>query len=711
MNKKFIAFVVLSFSFLTASATSLPNPPTPTLSVTSYNQEVTEGLASSPIRLTWGYTGNTPANYKLVITRSGFDADNSSIYTSVTYSVGVSPNGATLTPSNFVTRDDATGVNKPSILSGTMTFQLYACLSATNCSAPVTKTYTVSSGNTYTSPTRPTINFYTVEDGITVPYGQSTPNLRVTVRSGQKATLRWNVTGSADTVCKIRQRSHGVSYTDYKTNLGLVGSMDTPNLTASTTYVLQCANSIGSTNSSSREVLVSSVAVPPTIESFLINGVMNPSLVAGQKATLTWNVIGTSDTMCRIRQTTQATSYSEYYRTNLSLVGSVDTPNLTQSSIYQLECTNSAGTRISDPRYVSLVWAETVGSTPSTPTLNITNTSGQEVTQGADTSAVTFNWAYTGSTVPSNYKVVITRVGLDNAGRSLNTTTTQPPVSSSVTNFSMTPAYFILKDDTTGQQGGISSGTITFQVSACLSDTNCSAPVMKTYTVNSATDASTVPTLSIINASSQEVTQGVNTSRIAIRWGYTGSAPSSYKLVISRSGVDAHNRSINSVTTYSSIRNTLTSFTMTPFTYAMVDDATGIQKPGLLSGTITFKLYACVSSVGCGSPITKTYVVSQPVSTLDNPFTEPRVLGAYTSNVSCVDVPRNMHRGAESSSVTTLQEFLIQKGFLTGPSTGFYGDKTVEAVKDYQASRDLPVTGMVYDVTRQTIKAETCTSI
>jgi peptidoglycan hydrolase-like protein with peptidoglycan-binding domain len=84
------------------------------------------------------------------------------------------------------------------------------------------------------------------------------------------------------------------------------------------------------------------------------------------------------------------------------------------------------------------------------------------------------------------------------------------------------------------------------------------------------------------------------------------------------------------------------------------------------------------------------------------------VLGAFASNVSCTDIPRNLIRGSESSYVTTLQDFLSSKGFLKESSTGFYGDKTVEAVKDYQASKGLPVTGMVYDFTRQAIVTDTC---
>lgn len=74
----------------------------------------------------------------------------------------------------------------------------------------------------------------------------------------------------------------------------------------------------------------------------------------------------------------------------------------------------------------------------------------------------------------------------------------------------------------------------------------------------------------------------------------------------------------------------------------------------------------------------------------------------------CADIAYNVHRGAESPSVSLLQSFLLEKGFMEGEVTGFYGDKTVEAVKDYQASVGLPTTGMVYDFTREAIRAESC---
>lgn len=73
----------------------------------------------------------------------------------------------------------------------------------------------------------------------------------------------------------------------------------------------------------------------------------------------------------------------------------------------------------------------------------------------------------------------------------------------------------------------------------------------------------------------------------------------------------------------------------------------------------------------------------------------------------CVNLPYNMHRGNETPNVKKLQEFLVAQGLLE-EVTGFYGDKTVSAVKEYQMNKGLPVTGMVYDFTRMAISSETC---
>ncbi|HCC06488.1 TPA: hypothetical protein DEP94_04020 [Candidatus Nomurabacteria bacterium] len=99
---------------------------------------------------------------------------------------------------------------------------------------------------------------------------------------------------------------------------------------------------------------------------------------------------------------------------------------------------------------------------------------------------------------------------------------------------------------------------------------------------------------------------------------------------------------------------------------------------------------------------------TNPVSFLNPSSQKPVVLGDYISNVSCTNLPYNMHRGYEDNNVKNLQSFLVSRGLLTDTPTSFYGDKTVEAVKAYQSSKGLPVTGMVFDFTRSAIKAESC---
>lgn len=92
-------------------------------------------------------------------------------------------------------------------------------------------------------------------------------------------------------------------------------------------------------------------------------------------------------------------------------------------------------------------------------------------------------------------------------------------------------------------------------------------------------------------------------------------------------------------------------------------------------------------------------------STLNMSTVSGQVLGASTM---CVDLPFDFHRGNQSPSTKKLQDFLIKKGYMEGEVTGFYGDSTVAAVKDYQKGKGLPQTGMMYEFTRSTLKKETC---
>lgn len=116
------------------------------------------------------------------------------------------------------------------------------------------------------------------------------------------------------------------------------------------------------------------------------------------------------------------------------------------------------------------------------------------------------------------------------------------------------------------------------------------------------------------------------------------------------------------------------------------------------SGYVGANTRAKIKAIDCNNTISVAPVTGQA----------SKVLGAYASNASCVDLPENLHRGAESSSVVKLQNFLTKKGLLVDEVSGFYGDKTIDAVKDYQLSKGMPVTGMVYDFTRMAIKADSC---
>lgn len=81
------------------------------------------------------------------------------------------------------------------------------------------------------------------------------------------------------------------------------------------------------------------------------------------------------------------------------------------------------------------------------------------------------------------------------------------------------------------------------------------------------------------------------------------------------------------------------------------------------------------------------------------------VLGASTM---CVNLTRNFHRGDESEDTRLLQTFLNANEFMDSEISGFYGDKTVEAVKRYQRNRGLPESGMMYDFTRDAVRKDSC---
>lgn len=75
--------------------------------------------------------------------------------------------------------------------------------------------------------------------------------------------------------------------------------------------------------------------------------------------------------------------------------------------------------------------------------------------------------------------------------------------------------------------------------------------------------------------------------------------------------------------------------------------------------------------------------------------------------ISFASIEYNLKYGQKNPEVRELQDFLIDKGVLAdGNNTGYFGLKTLKAVKQYQADNRIPNTGYVGNLTRGAINAE-----
>lgn len=80
------------------------------------------------------------------------------------------------------------------------------------------------------------------------------------------------------------------------------------------------------------------------------------------------------------------------------------------------------------------------------------------------------------------------------------------------------------------------------------------------------------------------------------------------------------------------------------------------------------------------------------------------------ASVTCLDFSTNLSRGAESSLVLGVQNFLFAKGFLKVTPNGYFGPSTFAAVKAYQGSKGFAQVGNTGPATRAAIKMDSCTS-
>lgn len=82
-----------------------------------------------------------------------------------------------------------------------------------------------------------------------------------------------------------------------------------------------------------------------------------------------------------------------------------------------------------------------------------------------------------------------------------------------------------------------------------------------------------------------------------------------------------------------------------------------------------------------------------------------------TSLGGCVVISGDLSYGSRGSEVTKLQQFLVTQNYPGGGSwmvTGYFGKATVQAVRNFQQSAGLPITGFVDAATRTAIQSRTC---
>lgn len=87
-------------------------------------------------------------------------------------------------------------------------------------------------------------------------------------------------------------------------------------------------------------------------------------------------------------------------------------------------------------------------------------------------------------------------------------------------------------------------------------------------------------------------------------------------------------------------------------------------------------------------------------------------IGDEQSVSTCVSFNNNLNYrktdAGTNGEVSVLQDFLITNGYLDGSTTGFFGLKTVAAVKKFQIANNISATGTVGATTGGKIKAMTC---
>ncbi|MFA5132330.1 MAG: peptidoglycan-binding protein [Candidatus Paceibacterota bacterium] len=455
--------------------------------------------------------------------------------------------------------------------------------------------------------------------------------------------------------------------------------------------------------------------IPPTPTAVItptVTASWSPSIItSGQAATLTWS--STNATYCNVSHPNNTNTWNNAPTSRTTPYSSVITSDTTT-----VTCYNSTGQ--SDSKTVTLTVNPVILPTPTaviTPTVTA-SWSPSTITSGQ---AATLTWSSTNATYcnvshPNNINP------WNNAPTSRTT-----PYSSVITSDTTTITCY-------NQAGQSDSETVTLTVNQPSFCTDF------TYSDYSLCQSGGIKTRSVVSSSPQGCTGGVPLTSISCSYVVkTTKVNTLYNIFLRRNSDPSGELSFQNQLSKGA--------TLADVAWVLLTSPEGIATNGVNVQTMSVDSYVeflytavlkrpsdvegkryWVATVNAG--VTRKSALSSFLDSPESKITNsnlflsynlqnsssisvddksiPTVLGDYISVPSCINLPQNLHRGAESSLVRLLQSFLIAKGLLAGNATGFYGDKTVEAVKAYQSSVNLPATGMVYDFTRNAIKVESC---
>lgn len=107
-------------------------------------------------------------------------------------------------------------------------------------------------------------------------------------------------------------------------------------------------------------------------------------------------------------------------------------------------------------------------------------------------------------------------------------------------------------------------------------------------------------------------------------------------------------------------------------------------------------------------------IASLPAQAMAQTYS-PYTYGTYSSGLpgqgACVNITRDLSYGMRGSDVSSLQSFLVSQNFPGGGSwmvTGYFGNATLQAVRNFQSQQGIPMTGVADASTRAAISRVGC---